>query len=165
MADADRLRESLTAIIDALLPQVLYLAVWPYRVQAVEAGPPVRISARSQDERLPDVVQIELRPDSTGGYATPVVGAEVLIGFVGGDPSRPYVHSLDPHTRPATTTIPATTTVALGYGTQTPVALATSALITWLSTHTHKGVTTGNGVSGSPVTTPPTFAAARVTGT
>ena len=94
----DRERAALEAILDALLPQLSYYVHWTYRVTGTSDGPPVTISAKSQDPRVPDLARIVLRQGPDGGYATPANGSLISVGFLNADPSLPYVHSLDPTT-------------------------------------------------------------------
>lgn len=131
-ATSDRARANFEAILNALLPHLLYFCVWEYRVvSATGAGTaisPVIISARSTDPRLPDLASIKLRAGETGGRALPIEGASILIGFVGGNPQAPYVHSLDPDSLPTETDIPATAKINLGAVPIDSLAFATPTL-------------------------------------
>lgn len=135
----DRERVALQAILEALLPQLLYFCVWSYRVTGAEGTGPVTISAKSQDPRLPDQQRIVLRPGPDGGYSTPPNGSEVAIGFLNGDPERPYVHSLDPTATSGTSWQHATTLVELGSAMAVALAHAPNtstsltAIVTWLT--------------------------------
>lgn len=106
MTDAavDRERAALEAILDALLPRIqaglLFYQVWGYRVIGTNDGPPVTVNAKSQDPRMPDLSKIVLRQGPDGGYATPAQGSLIGVAFLNADPSMPYVHSLDPTTKP-----------------------------------------------------------------
>lgn len=98
MTDTDRLRGSLETIIREMLPELLALHFWEYRVLSSQDGPPVLITAQATDARVPAVVDIKLRPGADGGYATPIVGASILVGFANGDYAKPFVYALDPDT-------------------------------------------------------------------
>jgi hypothetical protein len=118
----DRERAALEAILDALLPQLMYYAVWTYRVAGSSDGPPVTISGTPDDPRLPTLARIVLRQGPDGGYATPASGSLIAVGFLNGDPQSPYVHSLDPTATVGKSWQHAGTLVELGSGAAAPLA-------------------------------------------
>jgi hypothetical protein len=118
----DRERAALEAILDALLPQLSYYVHWTYRVTGTSDGPPVTISAKSQDPRVPDLARIVLRQGPDGGYATPANGSLISVGFLNADPSLPYVHSLDPTATVVSSWQHGSTLVELGSGSAAALA-------------------------------------------
>lgn len=125
-AEQDREIAALQAILDALLPRIqaglLYYQVWAYRVISSDAGPPVTVSAKSQDPRMPDLSKIVLRQGPDGGYATPAGGSLIGVAFLNADPSMPYVHSLDPTSTPSKSWQHAGSLVELGDGSAAAIA-------------------------------------------
>jgi hypothetical protein len=105
---SDRLRAALANVNDALNPDLLYLAQWEYRVISAVPGPPVKIDCSAIDAEtvanLPaQLVGLVLWPGPGGFMAQPLPGTIVRVGFVNGDPSKPYVAGLDPNGTPLLT--------------------------------------------------------------
>lgn len=99
--NSDRLRGAQSALLDGLLSKLLYYIPWNYKVVAVTSTtPPITISARSVDPRMPDITSMTLWPGPSGVVSVPLPGATVRLGFVGGDPSLPQLIGTDPHSAP-----------------------------------------------------------------
>jgi hypothetical protein len=105
----DRLLQALREIIREQLPNYDYMTLWEYRVVSVTSGPPVVLDLQATEDtakRLPDLTQVTLWPGPSGGVCVPRVGASVRVGFVGGDPTKPYVAGVDPASSPTTVYLP-----------------------------------------------------------
>lgn len=104
---SDREREALRDILDAMLPELVFMVAHSYRVRSatVAAGPPrqVKVTADYEGPRpglLPNVVNIVVWPGPSGSYAKPAAGSLVRVGFVDADPTKPAIVGLDPNVPP-----------------------------------------------------------------
>lgn len=147
---SDRLRVAWQQILTGLLPALATYVRWEFRVQSVNPGPPVLITATPVSAACPfgqdqGLSNITLWPGPSGSYAVPAVGSIVLLEFHEGDPSKPSIAGLDPNQVP--------TLITLGAGND-PIAMSESVsaeltkIATALTSHVHAGVTTGSGTSG-----------------
>lgn len=107
MITPDRLQEVIQRMFDAQLDRLKFMMVWEFQVQNVDNGPPVMCQLVSVDPRMPNC-DVMLRPGADGAYCTPAEGSTVLVGFAGGDPSKPYIFATD-YNSPTTTSSNATT--------------------------------------------------------
>jgi len=84
----DRVLSALRALVRAEFPRLTFLGVYEYSVQANGNG---NLDALPTDTTLslPGIQAIPIRLPL--GAAKPAVGSSVLVGFVNGDPTRPYV--------------------------------------------------------------------------
>lgn len=99
MISSDRLKAAILAIIRESLPQLPFLGVYEYRVFRANSGT-FDGSPVTDAYGLPDVTSVPMRPSITGGTSKMLLGSSVLIGFINGDPGRPYVMGGDPDTPP-----------------------------------------------------------------
>jgi hypothetical protein len=98
---SDRLREQIIAVVQAYIPNILYLMNWEYTVVSATGGPSkVKIDANPVDKRMPSVSGLPLRADASGSVATPATGSSILVGFIGGDRNSPEIRGLDGSTAP-----------------------------------------------------------------
>jgi len=107
----DRLLYLFRALLQQELPNLRFLGVYEYAVQAVDASTGA-VDAVPTDTTigLPGITKVPLRfPVITAQLTVPCM---CLIGFVNGDPTRPYVLSGDPIA--ASVTVDATGTLKLG---------------------------------------------------
>ena len=144
---SDRLLSGFGAIIRALLPSLTAYVVWSYRVVSVtSATPPVKIDCRPVSSLCPYGPQagMTLWPGPSGTVAVPQVGSLVRLAFADASPSNPMIVGLDPSAPP--------TMVFVGETAGEFAALASrvAQLQTAYNAHTHGGVTTGSGTSGTP---------------
>jgi hypothetical protein len=107
----DRLAVALEGILAALLPTIAYYTTYEYRVLAalpplvppapVPAGTSVTIDCVATDPPVlatfpSQLAGLVLWPGPSGLVAIPAVGSIVRVGFVNGDPAKPFVAGLDP---------------------------------------------------------------------
>lgn len=101
----DRLFQALRRVNDAINPRLAFSMTWEYQVIIAEPGPPVKIDCEVLDPETAGVlpqqlVGIVMWPGPSGFVAQPAPGTVVRIGFVNGDPSKPFVAGLDPNSQP-----------------------------------------------------------------
>lgn len=72
------------------LPGLAFLGFYEYRVISQD-GALVDLQAIRQDRGLPDLRDVLPRPGVAGGKAAFAPGAHVVVGFLEGDPTRPFV--------------------------------------------------------------------------
>jgi hypothetical protein len=101
----DRMRDSLGRINSALNPAQVFALQWEYSVISASPGPPVTIDCAAVDAETsahlpPQLVGLTLWPGPSGFVAVPTPGSLVRVGFVNGDPSKPFVAGLDPNGTP-----------------------------------------------------------------
>jgi hypothetical protein len=87
MADLDRLKGALGAVVKGFLLRVDYYALYPAKV--ISQGASGALDVQPEDTRLPPMSSVPLRLGLPGCKATVQPGARVLVGFEGGDPRRP----------------------------------------------------------------------------
>ncbi len=90
----DRSLGALRRIVQAVTRPHFFHAVYEYRVAGVSAGY-IDAQPSATGLGLPDLASIPMRVGIPGGGGEPVDGSTVLVGFVNGDPTRPYVHSYE----------------------------------------------------------------------
>lgn len=83
---SDRLTRALTAFVRQVLSPTDYHALYPARVVA-QSGQ--LLDLQPDDERLPGVTGVPMRLGLPGVEVDVEPGSRVLLGFEGGDPSRP----------------------------------------------------------------------------
>jgi hypothetical protein len=83
----DRLIRAIQATIRETLPQVRYLGVYEYRVLTGIASTGYMLISTIPD--MPDLNLVKLYNDNGTTVFTP--GSSVLVGFINGDPSRPFI--------------------------------------------------------------------------
>jgi hypothetical protein len=111
----DRIMAMIRQVVRNEVPRLTFLAPWVYRVKVVNGGPPVTIDVQSTaPDTVPDISGVVLRAGPDGGYATPLPGSSVVVRFLNGDPTRPFIDSLDPEANVNTAKIPALTLLELG---------------------------------------------------
>lgn len=101
----DRMRQSLERINGTLNPDQVFALQWEYSVISASPGPPVTIDCEAIDKETtahlpPQLVGLVLWPGPSGFVAQPSPQSIVRVGFVNGDPSKPYVAGLDPNDTP-----------------------------------------------------------------
>lgn len=83
----DRIRSALEAFIRQVTSRIDFLALYPARV--VAQHPDGTLEVQPDDARLAGLARVPIRYGLPGVSATVEPGARVLLGFEGGDPSRP----------------------------------------------------------------------------
>jgi hypothetical protein len=131
----DRMREAFEGINEALNPRQVFALTWEYSVIAAKPGPPVTIDCAVVDTEtsahLPSqLTGLVLWPGPSGFVAVPQPKSIVRIGFINGDPSKPFVEGLDPNSTPLLV-MGFATLIQFGDQGATPVAKATP-LVTFL---------------------------------
>ena len=93
LSGVDRIIASLKAIIRGELPRLTFLGVYEYAVQRVAAnGSTLDASPTNTTLGLPGLQGVTLRNGVAGTVCRPAAGSLVAIGFLNGDPTRPFVH-------------------------------------------------------------------------
>lgn len=115
----DRLQSALRGINQALNPRQVFAMTWEYTVIDATPGPPTKIDCQVVDPEtsahLPQqLTQLVLWPGPSGAVAVPAPGSLVRIGFVNGDPTKPFVQGLDPNSKPLTVVVDASVEASLG---------------------------------------------------
>lgn len=98
----DRLQAAIEAVFNAQLDRLKFYIFWEYQVESSSSGgSPVVVTCEltSVDPTMPNA-KVTLRPGPDGSISTPAVGSTVLVGFAGGDPSKPYIFATDPNSPP-----------------------------------------------------------------
>lgn len=103
----DRLRAAIEGVLRGMLPTLPNYLRWRYRVVAVTPGSPVMVSGVPISPTCPhgNLANISLRPGPDGAYAVPVVGSQVIVEFLEGNPELPEVCGLDQKIAPTLTTL------------------------------------------------------------
>lgn len=111
--------DELRALLEQLLPDYRFRGWTEYRVVTVE-GDRLNLQAVRVSAGMPDQRRVVVRPGVAGCKSTFTPGARVLVSFVDGDPSRPFVGAAEDADGngflPLITEIDATTAVKLGLG-------------------------------------------------
>lgn len=115
-----RLRRDLQAMIRHLVPELPYLSPVRYRISKANPGDNRWwLQAVSRDLGFPDTLPIPVRSFS-GLKAEHALGAIVLVQFVEGDPTMPFICGFaapdESGWLPATITVDASDTIKLGHG-------------------------------------------------
>lgn len=85
----DRIKEGLLALVRAAVPTVDYFALYRARV-VTQSGDGKLLDVQPEDKRLPGMQKVPLKLGVPGLVAKISPGAHVLVGWDGGDPSRPH---------------------------------------------------------------------------
>lgn len=85
-ADLDRIKGALASFVRGLFPQIDYLARYPARVVGQNADGTLELVP--DDARLPGLSGVPIRI-GIPGVTVKVTAGRVLLGFAGGDPSKP----------------------------------------------------------------------------
>jgi hypothetical protein len=157
-------------LAERLLPQSRYSGTWEYRVVS-QSGERLNLQAVRVANGLPNLSRVPVRPGVPGFRATWKKGSFCLVSFVNSDPGRPVVVGGDAPDSPGWVPDELAVRVAdmridvieslVKLGLQGDAALDFVALATKVDTaisnirtaynsHTHTGVTTGAGSSGTP---------------
>jgi hypothetical protein len=103
MTNADRLRSAMSAFVRALDPTRSFFGQYEYRV-ANQAGNLIDCVPVDSSLGLPSLTGVIMRPSIRGDTSTLPNGTSVLVAFVNGDPTRPFVAGADPNNVPQTVT-------------------------------------------------------------
>lgn len=85
--DADRWRRAIAAMLSPIWRRLDYLALYPAEV--LQDHGDNHLDLRPDDERLPELVRVPMETFLPGVAAEVAKGSRVLLGFAGGDPSKP----------------------------------------------------------------------------
>lgn len=85
--EADRIKGALQRLVQAFTSRIDYLALYPARVVS-QSGQTVEL--HPNDARIPDLTDVPLWHGLPGVEVEVENGANVLLGFRGGDPTRPF---------------------------------------------------------------------------
>ncbi len=137
----DRLKAALARVLQSLIGSRLdFLAYYPGVATNQNADGTLDIIP--DDPRIPSVQGVPIRYGIPGVTATIANGARVLLGWAGGDPSKPIATVWESASVTAITFAGTTVNVGgasglqgCGLGDQLTTAL--SNIVTWLTTHTH----------------------------
>lgn len=169
MLSVDRLKESLFALVRAALPRHAYSAPRFARVvrAATSATGATTLDVVPEDPKFPSMGKVPLFHGEPGITLTLAHGTRVLVEFSGGDPAEAFVRSWAGGEHVSEMGISGDMVTVGGVGTpDAPTkTIPVSAYFALIAAHTHTGVSTGGGVSGtSPaLATPPTDAALGAT--
>lgn len=110
----DRIVGALVAAVRAITGRSFFLGSYEYRVIS-HSGGYLDLTPASAALGLPQLSHVEMRTSTPGGRGQPTPGSTCLVGFVNGDPTRPFVHAFDGAwgTKPLVAALDATTTVEL----------------------------------------------------
>ena len=90
MADPilDKTKQSLAAFIRAVMSRVDFMAMYPCQIVSQNADSTLEL--KPDDARLPSLSNVQLRLGLPGCTAKVASGSRVLLGWYGGDPSKPF---------------------------------------------------------------------------
>lgn len=94
IAGGPRLVDSFNKIVDIRTAGHRFFAPWEYRV-VDRHGDRLDLQCATSRARMPDLVSVRVRNGVAGLRAYPALGSLVVVQFVNGDPTRPYVASFD----------------------------------------------------------------------
>ena len=83
----DRIKGAIVQFIEQVFPRLDYLALYPAKVNAQNSD--LTLELRPDDARLPDHSKVPIRHGVPNMQVKVSAGARVLLGFEGGDPSKP----------------------------------------------------------------------------
>jgi hypothetical protein len=86
-------------IIDAVIPGARFRGVFEYRI-VTQAGERLNLQPVRSRTDLPDLARVPVRAGVPGVKALHKPGAQVLVSFIDGDPSRPAVVGFDDPEQP-----------------------------------------------------------------
>jgi len=111
----DRLIIALQNMVEAYVDvRMRYYRPWKYQVVNVTPGPPTVVDVNSTDPLMPNLTNVTIWPDSTGGTSTPPLGATVTVIFENGMSTQPRVVGTDANQIPTSVVLDASTTMTLG---------------------------------------------------
>lgn len=114
---SSRFLDAFRAMVLAVLPDYHLLRVYRYRVAQI-SGNRLHLQAISKAFGLPDALNVPMRPGLPGGFGKPMLASEVLVQFIEGDASQPFVAHFDaidaPGFMPTTASLDASDTVKIG---------------------------------------------------
>lgn len=116
------LPEAFRRIYELLSRKTAYHPLHAYVVQE-QIGTRLTVRPVGSSPKLPDGLALDKAHGIAGASEVCAVGSVVLVGFQGGEPSRPYIAGYLAST-PVSVTVDAQTTITLGGETAVPVALA-----------------------------------------
>jgi hypothetical protein len=87
---ADRLAAAWRALVRAEQPSQTFLGTYSYAVQATD-GKTVDAAPTDTTIPLPPITKVPIYTGLPGTTCKPAVGSILAIGFLNGDPSRPFV--------------------------------------------------------------------------
>lgn len=110
----DRIVGALQSIVRAITRRSWFFGVYEYRVLS-QAGGYCDLSPVSVALGLPQLAHVEMRTATPGGRGNPTPGSTALVGFVNGDPTRPFVAGFEGAwgSKPLVAALDATATVEL----------------------------------------------------
>ncbi len=131
---ANRLLRDLETITREALPELPFLGTYRYRVVLPNPGDHRWVlQAVASGMGLPDISPVSVHPGVAGAVAQLALGSVVLVSFIEGSPSMPYIHAFTPRDQSgylpvelaldATTRVqvgPSADLVEIGSGTETP---------------------------------------------
>ena len=137
-----RLLRAIRAIVREIFADYAYRCPYRYRVINM-SGDRVLLQAINPSLGIPDIVPIEVRPGSAGLSADLTPGCEVLVQFIEGNPTMPYIASFTPKGNPGHApvdmTLKATSEVAI----EAPTVTVDASAIDLDATMTTVGGTSG----------------------
>lgn len=146
----DRVKQSFSAFVRSVMHETDFHAFYPSKV--LSQNPDGSLEVRPDNTDVPACSRVQIRY-GLPGVAVAVTGGRVLLGFEGGDPSKPMAALFE---------VAGVSTVYLG-GQQANgsdvtnfaalanlVQTALDSIKSTYNSHTHTGVTTGSGSSGTP---------------
>lgn len=127
----DRLGAAFRTLVRLTFPSLRFFGVFEYEVIQGTAGPTMQARCTDPGLNMPDLPPTKLYPGVDGSNATWPTGTKFLVGFINGDPTRPYAIGGDPTQTPTNVTIPATAQVSIAGGGNTlvPTPWATSLVL------------------------------------
>jgi len=120
----DRLLDSFRKIVRAEFPQLTFMGIWEYSVQATD-GVTIDCSPTDTAIPLPSLAKVPMISGLLGELATPVIGKRCVIIFLNGDPTKARCLSIDGSNEHAMTT---EATALLIYNTFSTLSLSLIAL-------------------------------------
>lgn len=99
----DRLLDSFRKIVRAEFPQLTFMGIWEYSVQATD-GVTIDCSPTDTAIPLPSLAKVPMISGLLGELATPVIGKRCVIIFLNGDPTKARCLSIDGSNEHAMTT-------------------------------------------------------------
>ena len=137
---ADRLEDAFAAIVRGSIPAIDYFANYWARVIS-QSGTTIDVEVENPTikKAFPSMSKVPLTKGWPGGSLQMPAGGRVLIGWSGGDPSRPYAQSFDSGTSATSVEITASQSVSLdaqsiAVGAGGAAALLSTPVMTYLGT-------------------------------
>jgi hypothetical protein len=90
----DRFWQALASLVRSLLAPIFYHGVYEYRIRTGSGGY-YDLDPQNRSIGLPTLKNVPVRVGAMGARGTPAANAGALVGFINGDPSRPFVHSFE----------------------------------------------------------------------